>query len=945
MAVPFRQETFTAGELADTLWGRSGVEQYFKGCRSLLNAFPARHGGLVNRAGTRVVREVKDSTKKVRVVAFVFSEDVGQTYELEFGHLYVRVHQAGGTVMAAGVPYEVASPYAEADLSRLRFAQNGDVLTIVHPAYQPRELRRYAHTDWRFAIFTAKPAIAPPAELRPWVAFDQTVGSVLDRWQWVVTSVAPSGEESPPSPPVRAASSDDVTLDLRCQVTSAKPAKLVWSRVDAAAKYRVYKGSGGIFGYIGTASLVTTFNGPLGAQANVTFEDTGIAPNYAIQPPTGRDPFTARAWAPNTSYRSGDVVENGGNVYECTRSGFSAAAGGPAGVGASIDDGATAEVARSTAYAVGQRLTRAGQTYEVVAVALDAKTAAGVSASPFLCSPVLQTVDGNVTWAWKGSGVAAGWRYVGPGPALRPYPAVVEEFEQRLVFAGADSDPGAIWFSGTGQRRTFDPGESAIVGEADPFAIRLASQKRQAVRGLVAAGSLVALTNAGEWAVTGAATAAGVSAANVASHIQAEYGSAPVPAPLRAGEDVLFSTVNGTAVNAAVEARGAGEKAFEILETSFLWSHLLADFSIVEWAWCSDPWRVIWAARSDGLLLSVTYDRKQGIWGAARHQLAAGGVVESMCNVPEAGEDVLYLVAKRTVGGVTKRFIERMESRVVSDVRLGLFLDAAPAVSFDGRNTGATTVKVTGGVAWDAGEQLTVESSADLFALGVGDVGDEIVLQPDAKSGPRAAPGSAAVRLTVLAVTDLRHATVRAEAPVPVAYQGVASTSWAWSRDTMTGLAHLEGEAVTVVADGNVQGPFVVAGGAVALAAPGYLVHAGLAYTSEIELLDVASQVRDIRGQVKAVNRVFVQVAGSRGLQVAESLEQPDGTPTPDELWTDWDVRDVDYGYGSIPGYSGQVELATFSEWNRRGRVALRQLEPFPLHVLAVTREVELGGS
>lgn len=49
--------------------------------------------------------------------------------------------------------YEVPTPYSEADLPYLRFAQSADVLFIVHPDYAPRELARYHDTVWELTSY------------------------------------------------------------------------------------------------------------------------------------------------------------------------------------------------------------------------------------------------------------------------------------------------------------------------------------------------------------------------------------------------------------------------------------------------------------------------------------------------------------------------------------------------------------------------------------------------------------------------------------------------------------------------------------------------------------------------------------------------------------------------------------------------------------------------
>jgi hypothetical protein len=48
-----------------------------------------------------------------------------------------------------GAIYEIPTPYATADLARLQFFQSKDVVTILHPSYDPRELTRTGHTTWK----------------------------------------------------------------------------------------------------------------------------------------------------------------------------------------------------------------------------------------------------------------------------------------------------------------------------------------------------------------------------------------------------------------------------------------------------------------------------------------------------------------------------------------------------------------------------------------------------------------------------------------------------------------------------------------------------------------------------------------------------------------------------------------------------------------------------
>lgn len=140
------QTNFTAGILSPRLFARVDFNKYFNGAEQLLNTTVLPHGGGTRRVGTRHVAEVKDSSKTTRVVPFEFS--VTQAYILEFGDSYIRFFRNEGQIVSGASPVEIASPYGEADLFDLQFAQSADILYIVHPGYAPRKLTRTSHTAW-----------------------------------------------------------------------------------------------------------------------------------------------------------------------------------------------------------------------------------------------------------------------------------------------------------------------------------------------------------------------------------------------------------------------------------------------------------------------------------------------------------------------------------------------------------------------------------------------------------------------------------------------------------------------------------------------------------------------------------------------------------------------------------------------------------------------------
>jgi len=137
------QTSFTGGELSPLLEGRVDIAAYKAGCRSLRNFQLLPFGGARRRRGTSFRAATKDSTKRTRLVPFVYSQT--QAYVLEFGHLYVRVYKDGAQV--AG-PYEIASPFTEAQLFELDYSQSADTMIITHRSHFPRRLRRFGDALW-----------------------------------------------------------------------------------------------------------------------------------------------------------------------------------------------------------------------------------------------------------------------------------------------------------------------------------------------------------------------------------------------------------------------------------------------------------------------------------------------------------------------------------------------------------------------------------------------------------------------------------------------------------------------------------------------------------------------------------------------------------------------------------------------------------------------------
>lgn len=155
MTFSWIQPSFAGGEIGPSLYGRVDMAKYAVALRKCRNFIVRQYGGVENRPGTRFIGAAKYADRPCRLIPFQFSTI--QTYALEFGHQYLRVIKDGAYVLNdKNEVYELALPYADADLFRIKFTQSADVMTLCHPAYPPMELRRYAHDNWQVAAVETK---------------------------------------------------------------------------------------------------------------------------------------------------------------------------------------------------------------------------------------------------------------------------------------------------------------------------------------------------------------------------------------------------------------------------------------------------------------------------------------------------------------------------------------------------------------------------------------------------------------------------------------------------------------------------------------------------------------------------------------------------------------------------------------------------------------------
>jgi hypothetical protein len=670
--------------------------------------------------------------------------------------------------LPAGV-YEIPNPYAEADLFDIHYVQSADVLTLVHPNYAPRELRRLGATTWVLSPINFAAPLSAPTNVNA----DKTGTSTTTyTYTYVVTAVdADLISESQQSASV----SVDADFGQVGEFITVS-----WASVAGAARYRVYKLQGGLYGFIGET-------------AGTSIVDDNIAPDLGITPP----------------------------IYDT------------------------------------------------------------VFAS-----------SGN-------------------------YPGAVSYFEQRRIFAGTNNAPQTLLMTRSGTES--DMSYSIPTEDTDRIKFRVAAREANTIRHIVPLTQLLALTSAAEWRIS-----------PVNSDVITPTTISVRPQSYIGANNVQPSIVNNTVIYCAARGGHVRELGYSWQASGFVTgdlslrsAHLFDNLEISDMCYSKSPQPLLWFVSSSGYLLGLTYVPEQQV--AAWHWHDTDGSYESCTAIAEGSEDALYVIVKRTINSVTKRYVERFQTRQVTELSDCFFVDCG--LSYDGTNTTATTVTVTGGTTWGPADTLTVTASSALFVFpGTSDVGDAIVLTGG---------DGTQYRLTILSTTSTTVATARVDKVIPAAIRGVATTVWAFARNSFSGLTHLEGKTVSILADGAVQPQETVTSGSITLDRAFTVIQVGLPYESDLQTLPLTINIDGAgQGRRKNINKATLRVFQSSGIFVG---------PDADNLVEA--KQRTNEPYGSPPALkSDEVDVDLLPKWANSGQVFIRQVDPLPLSVVGLTLEVVIGG-
>ena len=827
MSTKILLRSFAGGEITPELAGRLDLVKYQTGLSLCRNFITLPHGPAARRPGFQFINEVKDATRKVRLIPFSFSAT--QTAVLEFGHQYIRVHIDGGTLLetaktigsiagstvtlnahgysvgdwvfigtrylkisstttntftttdlwgtavtASGATaarvFTLASPYTEDDLFDLHYAQSADIITITHPDYATRELARVSETNWTLTSVSFAPPNAAPTGVTatPTVAQNQN----LTQAKYVVTSVADDGvTESLPSSPATA--TNNLTL-------SGNYNTITWTGVDGYGRYNVYKLRGGIYGYIG--QVTPTVGTSKTISSATPYQDDGFFKYRRVRVVTS----TAHGFS------TGDRISIDGTSFF---DGF---------FQITVENSTTFNYAKTTQ----------------LKPAVNTGTASTAS---------LSLTDDNVL---ADTTQPPPEDIITLNAAAGDYPSAVTYHEQRRWFAGTTLKPQVLWATRTGTESNLT--SSVPSRDADGMELRVAASQYNQIRHLLALSDLIALTAGGEFRIY-ADGAPAITPTSISIKPQGYAGASNVQPVLTTGS-ILYVQAQGSRVRELSYSWEAN--SYRTTDASIMAPHRFNGYTITDLAYARAPESILWAVRDDGKLLGMTYVPDQQVYGWHAHD--TDGEFESVTVVAEGNEDVLYAVVKRTVNTRTVRYLERLATR-------------------------------------------SFTAQADAFFVDSG-----------------------------------------------LSYSGSPVT-------TVSGLWHLEGKEVDILADGAVAARQTVTNGQITLTTAASKIHIGLPITADLRTLPLTIEGMQAAGQgtVKNVSKVHIRVSQSSVVKAGPDFVRLREYPS----------RAVSDPYNSPPALrDGELSLSIDPSWNTDAAVCVRQDLPLPLNVLSMTLEVQTGG-
>lgn len=462
------------------------------------------------------------------------------------------------------------------------------------------------------------------------------------------------------------------------------------------------------------------------------------------------------------------------------------------------------------------------------------------------------------------------------------YPSLVALFEGRIIYGASDAFPTRLWFS-----KIRDDGEldDFTTGTLDNDAIvyRLRADQANRLRWIAGAENYMALgTSGSEFKVSGGGDNDAITPNNISVKPTSFNGVAKTR-PLRLDSYILFLQRNGRTVRSF--EYNALQDGYTAPDRTLLADHI-GKSKFKEFAYTSGTPNIVWGVRNDGLLGGLTFDPAQKV--VAWHLHKTDGSYESVATIPEIDiDDELWCVVKRTIDGQEMRFVEYFPNPVEFSVKEDFFTGeenkeadedafltdnwqkqkqvvyADSCLVYDGSGLATVGLTVAGGT--DIGDVVTITADGAYFDADMAT--DRRRIQT---------PEGGQIEITGFTSSTLVDGRIL----YPIEDTVFASGEWFYMARSLSGINHLEGKDVSVLADGGVTESKTVSAGSIELSDDSGYALVGLKYVGIGKTQDIDSGGQNGRAVTKprAITKMGVRLRSSLGTKFGTnlySMEEP----------------------------------------------------------------------
>ena len=817
------QESFNAGELTEKLEVRTTFNKYQSGLKTCVNLIPMIEGGVTRRPGTRYVAEIKSSAVKSKLGRFLFSTT--QAYVFEMGAGNMRFYRFQAQIVAANITASIT---------------NGTFTDNIN--------------DWTDRSTSSSS-----------IAHDSTNGRL--------NLVGVGGNESSAEQVVTNSSALAHSLKFR---VLGSPGDIVNLRVGTSSTgSQILSDRGFAVGYHCFTFTSTAANFYLqfshSTIKTLQIDDVSLIDNSAIEvdtPYAAADLFNITgpqsadvryffhksyptyklARYAHTSWSLIQVAWEDGPYFDMNETATTLGAGATTGNGIVITASAIVGINDNE----GFKATDVGRL-----IRLD-NPSSGIDWGYGIITEFTDTTHVKVDIKRDFLRTNADVRWMlGAWSETTGYPSKGTFHEQRLVAAGSTDRPQNIWLSqASNDFEDMSPDSAArgkwdgTVEDDDAMAWTISSDEVATVQWVLSSRRLLVGTVGGEWIMS--SSGAVITPTGGSVHQDSRYGRKQIQPVLVSSKALFVQRAGRKVIEYGYNFQEDGYLGFDMTRLA---SHVTFG-GITQMAFAQEANRVLWAVRTDGVLLGMSYNRDEDVIGWCRSVIggafsSGAAVVESVVSIPgddgtasgqvkdSTDRDEVWVIVKRTINSATKRYIEVIEREY---------------------ETGH-----------DQEDAYYVDSA--------------------------------------------------------ITYDGSAATA-------MSGLGHLEGQTVSILADGAIQDPKPVSSGALTLDTAASVVQIGLPYKHSLKTLklDFGALSGTAVGKKKKVKALTFVLLNSHTISYGPSV-----------------AGEIDKAFrvvsdpmdAATPFFTGEGRVDFEHGWEDDARIYLDNSDPVPFTLLGIAPEMQ----